>query len=146
MRGLSNDVYFQVGLLTTVGLASKNAILIVEFATQLQERGRSVLDATLEAVRLRLRPILMTSLAFGFGVLPLAIGTGAGAGGRNAIGTAVLGGMVFSTTLGIFFVPVFFLVIRSWFAGRSRSGEALESDASAALPPAPPAQPVAEVS
>jgi len=88
LRGLSNDVYFQVGLLTTVGLASKNAILIVEFATQLQERGRSVFDATLEAVRLRLRPILMTSLAFGFGVLPLALGTGAGAGGRHRGTTA----------------------------------------------------------
>ncbi len=144
LRGLSNDVYFQVGLLTTVGLASKNAILIVEFATQLQERGRSVFDATLAAVRLRLRPILMTSLAFGFGVLPLAIGTGAGAGGRNAIGTAVLGGMVFSTTLGIFFVPVFFLVIRSWFAGRSRSGEALEAGASAVPPPASPTPPAAK--
>ena len=144
LRGLSNDVYFQVGLLTTVGLASKNAILIVEFATQLQERGRSVYDATLAAVRLRLRPILMTSLAFGFGVLPLALGTGAGAGGRNAIGTAVLGGMVFSTTLGIFFVPVFFLVIRSWFAGRSRSGEALGSDAPAAPPAAPLVPPAAE--
>ena len=123
LRGLSNDVYFQVGLLTTVGLASKNAILIVEFATQLQERGRSVFDATLEAVRLRLRPILMTSLAFGFGVLPLALGTGAGAGGRHAIGTAVLGGVVFSTVLGIFFVPIFFLVVRSWFASRGRSDD-----------------------
>ena len=144
LRGLSNDVYFQVGLLTTVGLASKNAILIVEFATQLQERGRSAYDATLEAVRLRLRPILMTSLAFGFGVLPLAIGTGAGAGGRNAIGTAVLGGMVFSTTLGIFFVPVFFLVIRSWFSGRSRSGDALESEPPAAPPPTPLTPPAAK--
>ena len=144
LRGLSNDVYFQVGLLTTVGLASKNAILIVEFATQLQEQGRSAYDATLEAVRLRLRPILMTSLAFGFGVLPLALGTGAGAGGRNAIGTAVLGGMVFSTTLGIFFVPVFFLVIRSWFGGRSRSGEALEAGAPAAPPPAPLTPPAAK--
>ena len=86
----------------------------------------------------------MTSLAFGFGVLPLAIGTGAGAGGRNAIGTAVLGGMVFSTTLGIFFVPVFFLVIRSWFAGRSRSGEALEAGASAVPPPASPTPPAAK--
>lgn len=101
-RGMANDVYFQVGLLTTVGLASKNAILIVEFAVQLQERGLGLIDATVQAVRLRLRPILMTSLAFGFGVLPLAIGTGAGAGGRQAIGTAVLGGMVFSTLLGIF--------------------------------------------
>ena len=123
LRGLSNDVYFQVGLLTTVGLASKNAILIVEFATQLQEQGRSLMDATLEAVRLRLRPILMTSLAFGFGVLPLALGTGAGAGGRHAIGTAVLGGVVFSTVLGIFFVPIFFLVVRSWFASRGRSDD-----------------------
>ena len=134
LRGLSNDVYFQVGLLTTVGLASKNAILIVEFATQLQERGRSVFDATLEAVRLRLRPILMTSLAFGFGVLPLALGTGAGAGGRHAIGTAVLGGVVFSTVLGIFFVPIFFLVVRSWFSSRGRSDdESHGNDESATL-------------
>ena len=116
LRGLTNDVYFQVGLLTTVGLACRNAILIVEFATQLQQRGLSAFDAVLEAVHLRLRPILMTSLAFGFGVLPLAIGSGAGAGGRQAIGTAVLGGMISSTVLGIFFVPVFFLLIRSWFA------------------------------
>ena len=123
-RGLTNDVYFQVGLLTTVGLAAKNAILIVEFAVQLQEQGKSLFDATVQAVRLRLRPILMTSLAFGFGVVPLAIGTGAGAGGRNAIGTAVLGGMVASTVLGIFLVPVFFLLIRSWFQSRSRSDEA----------------------
>jgi HAE1 family hydrophobic/amphiphilic exporter-1 len=127
-RGLSNDVYFQVGLLTTVGLASKNAILIVEFATQLQAQGKSVLDATLEAVRLRLRPILMTSLAFGFGVLPLAIGTGAGAGGRQAIGTAVLGGMLFSTMLGIFFVPVFFFVIRSFFAKRKDAKKQIEEN------------------
>ncbi len=123
-RGLTNDVYFQVGLLTTVGLAAKNAILIVEFAVQLQEQGKQLFDATVEAVRLRLRPILMTSLAFGFGVIPLAIGTGAGAGGRNAIGTAVLGGMVASTVLGIFMVPVFFLLIRSWFRSHSRHDEA----------------------
>ena len=130
-RGLSNDVYFQVGLLTTVGLSSKNAILIVEFATQLQERGRSVLDATLEAVRLRLRPILMTSLAFGFGVLPLALGSGAGAGGRQAIGTAVLGGMVSATVLGIFFVPVFFVLIRGYFAERKAKQTASETGAAA---------------
>jgi hydrophobic/amphiphilic exporter-1 (mainly G- bacteria), HAE1 family len=105
--------------LTTVGLASKNAILIVEFATKLQEEGRALFDATLEAVRLRLRPIIMTSLAFGFGVIPLAIGTGAGAAGRQAIGTAVLGGMVFSTVLGLFFVPVFFLLVRSWFRSKA---------------------------
>ena len=133
-RGLTNDVYFQVGLLTTVGLAAKNAILIVEFAVQLQEQGKKVFDATVEAVRLRLRPILMTSLAFGVGVVPLAIGTGAGAGGRNAIGTAVLGGMVASTVLGIFMVPVFFLLIRSWFRSRSRSDDS----------PSTPAQPVQE--
>ncbi len=122
-RGLTNDVYFQVGLLTTVGLSSKNAILIVEFAKQLQEQGRSVFDATMEAVRLRLRPILMTSLAFGFGVLPLAIGTGAGAGGRVAIGTSVLGGMAIGTALGIFFVPLFFVLIRGWLERRGKRRE-----------------------
>jgi hydrophobe/amphiphile efflux-1 (HAE1) family protein len=120
LRGLTNDVYFQVGLLTTVGLSSKNAILIVEFAKQLQEQGKSVVDATLMAVRLRLRPILMTSLAFGFGVLPLAIGTGAGAGGRQSIGTAVLGGMVVGTALGIFFVPLFFVLIRGFIERRGQ--------------------------
>ena len=126
MRGLTNDVYFQVGLLTTVGLSSKNAILIVEFAKQLQEQGRSVFDATMEAVRLRLRPILMTSLAFGFGVLPLALGTGAGAGGRVAIGTAVLGGMAIGTALGIFFVPLFFVLIRGWLERRGQRKQAAE--------------------
>jgi HAE1 family hydrophobic/amphiphilic exporter-1 len=126
-RGLSNDVYFQVGLLTTVGLSSKNAILIVEFAKQLQEQGKSVIDATLEAVRLRLRPILMTSLAFGFGVLPLAIGTGAGAGGRQSIGTAVLGGMVVGTALGIFFVPLFFVLIRGFVERRRKNKPAPEA-------------------
>ncbi|QXW19679.1 efflux RND transporter permease subunit [Comamonas aquatica] len=126
-RGLTNDVYFQVGLLTTVGLASKNAILIVEFAVQLQEQGKSLFNATVEAVRMRLRPILMTSLAFGFGVIPLALGTGAGAGGRNAIGTAVLGGTVASTVLGLFMVPVFFLLVRSWFKSRSRTDDTLEA-------------------
>ena len=126
-RGLTNDVYFQVGLLTTVGLASKNAILIVEFAVQLQEQGKSLFNATVEAVRMRLRPILMTSLAFGFGVIPLALGTGAGAGGRNAIGTAVLGGTVASTVLGLFMVPVFFLLVRSWFKSRRRTDDTLEA-------------------
>ncbi len=131
-RGLTNDVYFQVGLLTTIGLAAKNAILIVEFAVQLQERGKSVFDATVEAVRLRLRPILMTSLAFGFGVTPLVFGTGAGAGGRNAIGTAVLGGTVMSTVLGIFMVPIFFLLVRSWFKSHSRhEGDATMANAGA---------------
>ncbi|MEZ0231566.1 MAG: efflux RND transporter permease subunit [Methylophilaceae bacterium] len=114
-RGLSSDVYFQVGLLTTVGLASKNAILIVEFAKHLQEQGHSLMDATLQAVRLRLRPILMTSLAFVFGVLPLALSTGAGAASRQAIGTGVLGGMLTATFLGIFFVPLFYVLIRTIF-------------------------------
>ena len=125
VRGLDNDVYFQVGLLTTMGLASKNAILIVEFATQLQAQGKALFEATLEAVRLRLRPILMTSLAFGVGVLPLAIASGAGSAGRHSIGTAVLGGTVFSTVLGLFFVPVFFLLIRSWFKSRRDAQEVM---------------------
>ncbi|MGF0238030.1 efflux RND transporter permease subunit [Rhodococcus sp. IEGM1300] len=112
--GLSNDVYFQVGLLTTVGLAAKNAILIVEFAKHLQEQGHSLVDATLTAARLRLRPILMTSLAFMFGVLPLALSSGAGAAGRQAIGIGVLGGMFSATVLGVFFVPLFFVMIRGW--------------------------------
>lgn len=110
--GLANDVYFQVGLLTTVGLAAKNAILIVEFAKQLQEQGQDLVSATLEACRQRLRPILMTSLAFMFGVLPLALSSGAGAGGRQAIGTGVLGGMLSATVLGVFFVPLFFVLVR----------------------------------
>ena len=116
LTGLSNDVYFQVGLLTTVGLAAKNAILIVEFAKHLQEQGNSLVDATLIAVRQRLRPILMTSLAFMFGVLPLALSTGAGSAGRQAIGTGVLGGMFSATVLGIFFVPLFFVMIRRRFS------------------------------
>lgn len=118
-RSLSNDVYFQVALLTTVGLASKNAILIVEFAKAQMEAGHSLLEATMNAVRMRLRPILMTSLAFGLGVVPLAIATGAGSGSQNAIGTGVLGGMITSTILGIFFVPVFYVVIRRLFKNRA---------------------------
>jgi HAE1 family hydrophobic/amphiphilic exporter-1/multidrug efflux pump len=112
LAGMANDVYFQVGLLTTVGLAAKNAILIVEYAKHLQEQGVELVKATLEASRQRLRPILMTSLAFMFGVLPLALSSGAGAGGRQAIGTSVLGGMLGATVLGIFFVPLFFVLIR----------------------------------
>lgn len=118
LTGLSNDVYFQVGLLTTVGLAAKNAILIVEFAKHLQEQGQDLVSATLEACRQRLRPILMTSLAFMFGVLPLALASGAGAGGRQAIGTGVLGGMFSATVLGIFFVPLFFVLVRRLSARR----------------------------
>ena len=117
---LSNDVYFQVGLLTVVGLSAKNAILIVEFAKELQEKGIELREATLQAVKLRLRPILMTSIAFGLGVLPLAISSGAGSGSQNAIGVGVLGGMLTATFLGIFFVPVFFVVVRAW-VGRKAS-------------------------
>ncbi|BEV71670.1 MULTISPECIES: efflux RND transporter permease subunit [unclassified Paludibacterium] len=121
LRGLSNDVYFQVGLLTTIGLATKNAILIVEFAKSLQEQGRDLIEATLEAARLRLRPILMTSLAFGLGVLPLAISNGAGSGSQHAIGTGVLGGMLASTILGIFLIPLFFVQIRRYFSRHSQA-------------------------
>ena len=120
LAGLSNDVYFQVGLLATVGLSAKNAILIVEFAKQLQDEGMALVEATLQAVRLRLRPILMTSLAFMFGVLPLALSTGAGSGSRRAIGVGVLGGIATATALGIFFVPLFFVVIRRFFAQRKK--------------------------
>ncbi|OFA04815.1 efflux RND transporter permease subunit [Duganella sp. HH101] len=116
---LSNDVYFQVGLLTVVGLAAKNAILIVEFAKELQEQGVELKQATLQAVRLRLRPILMTSIAFGLGVLPLAISSGAGSGSQNAIGVGVLGGMLSATFLGIFFVPVFFVLVRGFFSKKA---------------------------
>jgi len=110
-RGLSNDVYFQVGLLTTIGLAAKNAILIVEFAKSLYEQGADLLEATMEAVRMRLRPIIMTSMAFMLGVTPLVLSSGAGSGSQNAIGTGVFGGMFSATVLAIFFVPVFFVVI-----------------------------------
>lgn len=129
LTGLSNDVYFQVGLLTTVGLAAKNAILIVEFAKHLQEQGSSLLDATLTAVRQRLRPILMTSLAFMFGVLPLALSSGAGSAGRRSIGTGVLGGMLSATVLGIFFVPLFFVLIRRRFGRVSTSPIVEKGDA-----------------
>jgi multidrug efflux pump len=115
LRGLSNDVYFQVGLLTTMGLAAKNAILIVEFAKDLHEKGMGLIEATLEAVRIRLRPIIMTSLAFIFGVLPLAISNGAGSGSQHAIGTGVIGGMISATLLAIFFVPLFFVVVETIF-------------------------------
>jgi hydrophobe/amphiphile efflux-1 (HAE1) family protein len=117
LRGLDNDVFFQVGLLTTVGLASKNAILIVEFAKENHDGGMGLIEATVTAARQRLRPILMTSLAFILGVMPLAIATGAGAGGRTAIGTGVIGGMLTATILAIFLVPVFFVSVRSVFKG-----------------------------
>ncbi|EKB1587177.1 efflux RND transporter permease subunit [Salmonella enterica] len=116
LRGLNNDVYFQVGLLTTIGLSAKNAILIVEFAKDLMEKeGRGLIEATLEASRMRLRPILMTSLAFILGIMPLVISRGAGSGAQNAVGTGVMGGMLTATLLAIFFVPVFFVVVKRRF-------------------------------
>jgi len=118
MRGLSNDVYFQVGMLTIVGLSAKNAILIVEFARDLVAQGRDLIGATLEAVRLRLRPIIMTSLAFGLGVLPLAISRGAGSASQNAVGTGVVGGMLSATLLGLFFIPLLFVVVSRFFPAR----------------------------
>jgi len=108
---LENDVYFQVGLLTTIGLSSKNAILIVEFARDLEAQGKSIADAAVEAARLRMRPILMTSLAFVLGVLPLAIASGAGSGSQNAVGRGVIGGMLAATFLAPFLIPMFFYVI-----------------------------------
>ena len=121
LRGLPNDVYFQVGLLTTIGLSAKNAILIVEFAKDLQARGHDLVEATAIAARQRLRPIIMTSLAFGVGVVPLVISNGAGSGGQNAIGTGVLGGVVFATVLGVLLIPVFFVVVRTLFGRRRAS-------------------------
>jgi len=128
IRGLSDDIYFKVGLLATIGLSTKNAILIVEFAKDLQAQGRSLIEATIEAARLRLRPILMTSLAFVFGVLPLVISTGAGSASRHAIGTGVMGGMIAATVLAIFFVPVFFVVVRRLFGehGDAQQQEGVE--------------------
>jgi hydrophobe/amphiphile efflux-1 (HAE1) family protein len=121
LAGLQNDVYFQIGLLTTVGLAAKNAILIVEFAQTLHAQGRPLVEATLQAVKLRLRPILMTSLAFMFGVLPLALASGAGSASRRAIGTGVLGGMAAATVLGLVFVPAFYVIVRRLFTSEPQS-------------------------
>jgi multidrug efflux pump len=132
LRGLYNDIYFQVGLLTTIGLSAKNAILIVEFAVAAEKAGASPIDAAIQAARLRLRPILMTSLAFIAGVFPLAIASGAGAGSQNDIGTGVIGGMLAATVLAIFFVPIFFVLVRGVFKDRRK----------AASPPAAPAEQV----
>ncbi|WP_413725564.1 efflux RND transporter permease subunit [Sodalis sp. RH16] len=119
LRGLENDVFFQVGLLTTVGLAAKNAILIVEFAKELQEReGKDLMDAVITAARMRIRPIIMTSMAFVLGVLPLTMSRGAGAGSQHSIGTAVVGGMITATFLAIFFVPMFYVVVAQRFSGK----------------------------
>jgi multidrug efflux pump len=120
LRDLPNDVYFKVGLIAIIGLSAKNAILIIQFARELQDQGMELVEATLEACRLRIRPIVMTSIAFIFGVLPLAISTGAGANSRHAIGTGVMGGMITATLLAVFLVPVFFVVMRRIFPGHAR--------------------------
>ncbi|GAA5786515.1 multidrug efflux RND transporter permease subunit [Chitiniphilus shinanonensis] len=119
LRGLPNDVYFKVGLIAIIGLSAKNAILIIEFAREMQRHGMNVVDATLEACRLRFRPILMTSIAFIAGVMPLAISSGAGAASRHALGTGVVGGMIAATVLAVFLVPVFFVVVRRFFPDKS---------------------------
>ncbi|AVO33196.1 efflux RND transporter permease subunit [Ottowia oryzae] len=123
LRGYSNDVYFQVGLITIIGLSAKNAILIIEFAKDLQAQGKNVVAAALEAAHLRFRPIIMTSLAFGLGVVPLFIASGAGSASQRAIGTGVIGGMVTGTALSVFFVPIFFVVVRTLFKGSKRQQE-----------------------
>ena len=128
LRGLNNDIYLQVGLITTIGVSAKNAILIVEFAEERMRDGMNAFDAAVEAARLRLRPILMTSFAFIFGVLPLALSTGAGAGGQNAIGWAVVGGMLSATMLAIFFVPMFFVVVLSLFGRGGRAKPAVPDE------------------
>jgi HAE1 family hydrophobic/amphiphilic exporter-1 len=113
LRGLLNDVYCQIGLVMLIGLASKNGILIVEFAEQLRAKGLSITDAAVQAARIRLRPILMTSFAFILGVLPLVFATGAGSASRNSVGTTVFGGMIFSTVLNLFFIPVLYVLVKS---------------------------------
>ena len=128
LRGLERDVYFQVAMLTTVGLSSKNAVLIIEFAKSNVEHGMGLVEGTLAAIGDRLRPILMTSIAFGFGVLPLALATGAGSGAQRAIGTGVIGGMIFGTFLGLFFIPLFFVSVRRLIArGWKRAPAAAEA-------------------
>jgi len=132
LRAYSNDVYFQVGLITIIGLSAKNAILIIEFAKDLQAQGKGALESALAAAHLRFRPIVMTSLAFGLGVMPLVFASGAGSASQRAIGTGVLGGMVTGTTLAVFFVPVFFVIVRGFFKGSARQHEADKRHAEAA--------------
>jgi len=132
LRAYSNDVYFQVGLITIIGLSAKNAILIIEFAKDLQAQGKSIVESALAAAHLRFRPIIMTSLAFGLGVLPLAIASGAGSASQRAIGTGVIGGMITGTALAVFFVPVFFVVVRTLFKGSKRQQEVDRRHAEAA--------------
>ena len=122
-RGLFNDVYFQIGFLTTMGLSTKNAILIIQFIKERLNQGEGLLEATIGAARIRLRPVMMTSLAFFFGVLPLAIATGAGAGAMNGIGTAVCGGMISATFIDLFYIPLFFVIIYTLFKGKKSRQE-----------------------
>jgi len=126
VRGLQNDVYCQIGLVMLIGLASKNAILIVEFAEQLRDQGMSVVEAAVEAARIRLRPILMTSLAFILGVVPLVLARGAGRAGRISVGTTVFGGMIAATTLNLIFIPVLYVIVRGIVPGRSSRSAALK--------------------
>ncbi len=121
LRGLERDIYFEVAMLTTIGLTSKNAILIISFAKDNLEQGMELIEATMQAVRDRLRPIIMTSLAFGMGVLPLALASGAGSGAQRAIGTGVLGGMIVGAFLGVFFIPLFFVVVQKWLGRHGRA-------------------------
>ena len=132
LRGLDNDVYCQIGLVMLIGLSSKNAILIVEFAEQLRERGMELHEAAIEAARIRLRPILMTSLAFLLGVIPLVIATGAGAVSRKSVGTTVFGGMIFATSLNLLFIPVLYVIVRTWLKGSHR--EAQDAPPAEAIP------------
>jgi len=132
LRGMPNDVYFQAGLVAVIGLAAKNAILIVEFATELRRQGRTIRDAAVEAARERFRPILMTSFAFILGVAPLAIATGAGAASRRSLGTGVFAGMLIATTVGIFFIPLFFTVISRLSQRRAVASAALPAPAAEA--------------
>jgi HAE1 family hydrophobic/amphiphilic exporter-1 len=132
-RGFPNDVYFQIGLLTVLGLTTKNAILIVQFAMDRVKEGMGLVEATLEGAKLRLRPIIMTSLAFGFGVLPLALARGAGAGAQTAIGTGVLGGMIAATFLATPFIPLFYVVVVQLF-GKRKSAPTEESGSDAVIP------------
>jgi len=129
VRDLPNDVFFKVGLITIIGLSAKNAILIIEFARELQNKGMSLLDATLQACHLRFRPIIMTSVAFILGVLPLVLANGAGAASQRAIGTGVMSGMIAATVLAVFFVPVFFVVVRRFFPAKPPRSEAAQTDA-----------------
>jgi HAE1 family hydrophobic/amphiphilic exporter-1 len=123
LRGLQNDVFCQIGLVMLIGLSSKNAILIVEFAEQLREQGLSIVEAAMEAARIRLRPILMTSLAFILGVVPLVIAQGAGKAGRQSVGTTVFGGMIAATTLNLLFIPVLYVLVRGLVPSRRAHAE-----------------------